>query len=249
MRTATPMMLVPRKGPTFVSNLWKSNGKMRGMPHLANLLSQFVGRVLGRKVRKPMRVISVQQHRRSSLWGPLTIALMLTLVHWQGNSVQAAEECLSCHGPGTGLTNSQGRIISLSPEALRASVHKDFGCLDCHAGAAKFPHTAKTAAASCQTCHAEAFQALASGAHAKLGKAVSSKTCIACHGDHGVVKPSSRGVQLCASCHETEVKQFRASVHGRARGHGNGDAPNCAGCHGPTHSTVAAGDPQSPVTK
>jgi len=82
-----------------------------------------------------------------------------------------------------------------------------------------------------------------------LGKPDSSQTCITCHGDHNVVKPSTRGTELCASCHEAEVKQFAASVHGRAQGRGNGDAPSCKDCHGPTHRAVTASDPNSSVSK
>src|SRR5580658_2162656 len=53
----------------------------------------------------------------------------------------AAEDCLSCHGPGTGMVNSQGKPITVNPAALAHSVHKDLGCVDCHAGAAQSGHT------------------------------------------------------------------------------------------------------------
>jgi len=45
-----------------------------------------------------------------------------------------------------------------------------------------------------------------------LGKPDNSQTCITCHGDHNVARPATRGTELCASCHEAEVKQFAASA-------------------------------------
>jgi formate dehydrogenase gamma subunit len=165
-------------------------------------------------------------------------------------SLRASDDCLSCHGASSGLTNSQGKPITVKSEALAQSVHKDFRCVDCHAGAAKLPHTAKNASASCLTCHAEVSGELDSNAHSALGKPDSSETCMACHGNaHEVRKPSARDSASCATCHETEVKQFSASVHGRARTNRNGDAPTCQSCHGPAHKVVAASASNSPVSK
>ena len=174
----------------------------------------------------------------------LPLALVLALA-----AARAEDDCLSCHAPASGLTNSRGKNITVNAAAVQKSVHKALQCTDCHAGAAKFPHTAKTASASCLSCHAEVSGDLSSGAHSMLGNPGSSQTCITCHGGHNVVQPSARGTQFCASCHEAEVKEFAASVHGRAQGRGNGDAPSCTDCHGPTHRAVPASDPKSPVSK
>ncbi len=160
---------------------------------------------------------------------------------------KAADDCLSCHATSTGLVNSKGRNITVNPEGLRASVHRDLGCVDCHAGAAKPGHTAKTAAASCLACHPDAGQQLSSSAHAALGTAQTSEACIACHGDHKVARPKEGATALCVTCHEPEVKQFSASIHGQARGRGNGDAPSCKDCHGPAHQALEASSSASPV--
>ena len=164
--------------------------------------------------------------------------------------LRASDDCLSCHAASTGLTNSQGKPITVKAEALAQSVHKSFGCVDCHAGAAKLPHTAKNASASCLACHGEVAGELAANAHSALGKPDSSKTCMACHGAaHEVVNPATRGASICASCHASEVKEFASSVHGRAHAHLNGDAPTCQSCHGPAHKVVSASAPNSPVGK
>jgi formate dehydrogenase gamma subunit len=172
------------------------------------------------------------------------LALVLALA-----AARAGEDCLSCHTPASGLTNSRGKNITVNAAAVQKSVHKALQCTDCHAGAAKFPHTAKTASASCLTCHAEVSGDLSSGAHSMLGNPESSQTCITCHGGHNVMQPSARGTQFCASCHAAEVKEFAASVHGRAQGRGNGDAPSCTDCHGPTHRAAPASDPRSTIAK
>jgi len=163
-------------------------------------------------------------------------------------ALRASDDCLACHGTSTGLTNSQGKPITVKPESLAHSVHKDLHCVDCHAGAAKQPHTAKVASASCLTCHGEVAGELANHAHSALGKPDSSDTCMSCHGNaHEVAAPVARGVNFCATCHAGEVKEFASSVHGRARKQGDTNAPGCADCHGATHQVVEASAADSPV--
>jgi len=161
---------------------------------------------------------------------------------------QSASDCLVCHGASTGLKNSQGRSIAVNPATHMKGPHSAMGCLDCHAGASAQTHNARTASASCTTCHADSAKDLASGAHAALGNPNDPQTCIACHGTNNV-KKTVAGPQFCATCHATEVEQYRNSIHGRARDHGNGDVPTCQSCHGSTHTALAATDPHSPVSK
>ena len=176
------------------------------------------------------------------------LGCFLVLLPW-GSPLHAADDCIACHGPGAGLVNSRGKAITVRADALAHSVHKDFKCVDCHAGAAKSGHTAGTAAASCLTCHEDVAAKLSSSVHAALGDPRDSSSCITCHGTHDVVKPAARGAEFCATCHATEVSQYKASIHGRAHAKLNGDAPTCQSCHGPAHQVVAAGDAKSPVNK
>jgi formate dehydrogenase gamma subunit len=161
---------------------------------------------------------------------------------------QQASDCLLCHGPSTGLKNSQGKSITVSVATHMKGVHASMSCLDCHAGAAAQSHNAKTASASCVTCHADAAKEMAIGAHAALGDPSDSQTCITCHGTGNVSREVS-GTQFCASCHSEEVRQYAASVHGRARARGNADVPSCQSCHGSAHMALAATDAKSPVNK
>jgi formate dehydrogenase gamma subunit len=161
---------------------------------------------------------------------------------------QQASDCLLCHGPGTGLKNSQGKSITVNAATHMKGVHASMGCLDCHAGAAAQSHSAKSASASCITCHADSAKEMATGAHAALGNPNDSQTCITCHGTGNVAKEVS-GTQFCATCHTAEVRQYAASVHGRARARGNADVPSCQSCHGSAHAALPATDARSPVNK
>jgi formate dehydrogenase gamma subunit len=181
-----------------------------------------------------------------------TFAKVLTLAAILLTAVavaHAGEKCLTCHVPGSGLTNSKGKDITVNGDTLKKSVHGTLGCVDCHTGAAKEGHTAKAAAASCLSCHPDAWTNLSRSAHAVLGRPESSEACISCHGAHDVATPQQRGTQLCATCHESEVTQFAASVHGREGRRGNGDAPKCSDCHDAAHKTLAASDVNSSVSK
>ena len=178
----------------------------------------------------------------------LVILCSVILFLARPGALRASDDCLVCHATSTGLTNSQGKPITVKPDSLAHSIHKDLHCVDCHAGAAKQPHTAKVASASCLTCHGEVAGELANHAHSALGKPDNSDTCMSCHGNaHEVAVPAARGANLCATCHAAEVKEFASSVHGLARKQGDTNAPSCADCHGATHQVVEASAADSPV--
>lgn len=161
---------------------------------------------------------------------------------------QKSSDCLACHGSSTGLKNSEGKSIAVNPARHMKGPHADLGCVDCHAGAAAAMHNTKTASASCITCHADAAKTMATGAHSALGDTSSSAGCIVCHGTNDARK-SVAGSEICASCHATEVRQYKTSIHGRARAHGNADVPSCQSCHGSAHAVLPASDPHSPLSK
>jgi formate dehydrogenase gamma subunit len=185
------------------------------------------------------------QHILRGIFLFLSLALVTLTPHARA---QRASGCLLCHGPSTGLKNSQGKDITVSPSTHMKGPHGTLGCVDCHAGASAPTHNTKTASASCITCHADAAKKMAAGAHAALGNPNDPQTCIACHGTDNAAKAVA-GTQFCATCHTAEVEQYRNSVHGRAQAHGNADVPTCQSCHGSAHAALPASDPQSPVSK
>jgi formate dehydrogenase gamma subunit len=177
----------------------------------------------------------------------ILLVFLLTAFFAPHARAQQATDCLLCHGPSTGLKNSQGKDITVSPAHMKGP-HATFGCVDCHAGASAQTHSVKTASASCITCHAGAAKEMTAGAHTALGNPNDPQTCIACHGTGNVVKAVA-GPQFCASCHATEVAQYRTSIHGRAQASGNADVPTCQSCHGSAHAALPSSAPQSPVSK
>ena len=217
---------------------------MRKLPHFAHSN--------GTMIAHHSKALLTQKRHTRRAWKSfgLCVALgALSALLLQAPVLRAAEDCLTCHGPETGMVNSKGKAITVKPDAIQHSVHKDLHCVDCHAGAAKTGHTAATAAASCQTCHDDVAAKLTASAHAMLGDPKDSATCIACHGVHDMAKPAARGAQLCATCHGDEVKLYSASIHGRAHAKLNGDAPTCQSCHGAAHQVVPSTDAKSPVNK
>lgn len=178
----------------------------------------------------------------------ILVLFFLTAMFVSAARAQQASDCLVCHGSSTGLKNSQGKSITVNAATHMKGAHAGMGCLDCHAGAAAQSHNAKTAAASCVTCHADAAKEMVGGAHAALGDPNDTQTCITCHGTGNVAREVS-GTQFCATCHSEEVRQYAASVHGRARARGNADVPTCQSCHGSAHAALPGSDPKSPVNK
>ncbi|HKQ61598.1 MAG TPA: cytochrome c3 family protein [Candidatus Polarisedimenticolaceae bacterium] len=96
----------------------------------------------------------------------------------------------------------------------------------------------------CLTCHAEAVDpaAFAASVHGELGL-----ECVGCHAAlAGQELPHGEKVAPvdCGTCHETEVAEYRASVHGQAREAGRTLAATCTSCHG-THDIRRSKDPES----
>ena len=71
--------------------------------------------------------------------------------------------------------------------------------------------------------------------------------CTACHADVSAQKiPHAEKLKPvnCATCHEQPVKEYAATVHGKARKDGNDVAATCTDCHG-THDILQAKNPAS----
>ena len=71
--------------------------------------------------------------------------------------------------------------------------------------------------------------------------------CSDCHSDVSADKiPHAEKLKPvnCATCHEQPVKEYSATVHGKARKGGNTVAATCTDCHG-THDILRSKDPAS----
>jgi cytochrome c553 len=128
------------------------------------------------------------------------------------------------------LVHAQGTLKEPAPGPNDA-------CLMCHGDA-----DAKAASGKRIAVDAKQFTASVHGGM--------SLPCAACHDDsafgqmpHGTVKPAQ-----CASCHEKAVKEYSATIHGRARAGGNQVAASCANCHG-THDILKSADAGSRTSR
>lgn len=98
---------------------------------------------------------------------------------------------------------------------------------------------APPATEDCLACH-DSFK------HETFKTSVHSDlACVDCHsGIQDAEHPEKLPPVNCASCHEDEVKAFRASDHR----HTLGDAPGaCLKCHGDAHAILPADDVSSPI--
>jgi formate dehydrogenase gamma subunit len=175
------------------------------------------------------------------------LLLVFALMCFQSHaSALKDSDCLDCHGDNTLFkTNSAGKAISLFVDAakLKLSAHKTNFCISCHADVtAKHPDDNKILLpVNCATCHerqTESYNASVHGLALKAGHP-DAATCRDCHDSHDLIANNSptsplyftRQAETCGKCHAQEVKDWAASVHGKAMAAGKRDAPTCTDCH------------------
>lgn len=174
--------------------------------------------------------------------------------------------------PLTGEEPATRPSLLVKPEAVRASVHAELHCVECHTDARLLPHPAKLNTATCATsCHENAAKDYALGSHSEalLAKNPLAPTCASCHGSHEILKVSDRksaqnklnSLHLCGDCHEkhapvgdpsdpkARVLGYLGSTHARAvTKAGLPMAASCADCHG-AHGVLPAKEPTSTVNR
>jgi len=167
-----------------------------------------------------------------------------------------ATTCTQCHAQieQVHVQVIEGRLWEEQPHQIPA-------CVDCHA-----PHRirrvfydAGSANANCLRCHAdEDLVGVSQGDTVSLyvneqAYALSSHAetpCAQCHAEVSPVlsRPCaaiSRPVD-CAACHEDQVGEYSAGMHGRLAAEGDPDAPVCLDCHD-NHATQSKRIPTSPT--
>jgi Cytochrome c3 len=108
---------------------------------------------------------------------------------------------------------------------------------------------------TCLACHGDQDAKRADGRSIAVAGATFAQSvhgqmglkCTDCHADVSVQKlPHAEKLKPvdCATCHATQVKEYRATVHGMARQGGNTIAATCTDCHG-VHDIKPAKDPTS----
>jgi len=166
---------------------------------------------------------------------------------WKGR-LAPNDYCLTCHSRSLTLQRPDGTAMELAVDALklRASVHPDHDCADCHTGFSKSAHPAGArergnraiaAAGTCSRCHEDKMRQAEGSVHFTLLRsgAQGAPGCADCHSAHEVA-PKERFATLagtpCRTCHAQVFAAYSGSMHGKARASGDHfDAPLCSDCH------------------
>ncbi|MEI6808676.1 MAG: hypothetical protein WCN95_08130, partial [bacterium] len=111
-------------------------------------------------------------------------------------------------------------------------------CLECHSSKGEFTTNAAGKRISLFV-DAKLFK---TSVHGEL-------SCTECHQDIKDLPHSERLAPVkCASCHESEGKEYSGSIHGMSKAMGASAAAGCVDCHG-NHAILKVKDPESPVFK
>ena len=177
-----------------------------------------------------------------------------------------AVDCSSCHTDQVAAWQN-----SLHAKAAKAGIARGAKCTDCHGPAHEIlPSTdrnSRTNRASipktCSGCHAQKFVMEKAGlsaqsaisykasVHGQASAHGNSKAavCTDCHDWHAVLPANDpiSGIfkfnvgHTCGECHPSIAAEYSRSVHGKALGRGNWNAPICTDCHG-IHTIARASD-------
>ena len=158
------------------------------------------------------------------------------------------EFCLRCHSRSVTATRPGGETYSIRVDEakLKASVHPDHECVDCHADFSTTAHPSAAAGRrshavdstrACAGCHAEKMRQAEGSIHFTLLRsgAEGAPGCTDCHSAH-TVAPKERYATLtgtpCRGCHQEIFAAYAGSMHGVALSSGSHlDAPLCSDCH------------------
>jgi hypothetical protein len=165
------------------------------------------------------------------------------------SGVTPNDYCLGCHARAMTMKLAGGETLALQVDGakLKASVHPNHACTDCHGGFSKSAHPsaasgsrrdrAVAAARVCARCHADKLKQVEGSVHYTLLRSGAQGVpgCVDCHSAHEVA-PTERFATLagtpCRGCHAKIFEAFSGSMHAKVRTAGEHlDAPLCSDCH------------------
>jgi predicted CXXCH cytochrome family protein len=178
------------------------------------------------------------------------------------------DACFRCHGRQAGsfsvVVDGQQRSTFVDEAVYDASQHGELACTSCHLGFKSGPHTADQTRdwlvtaelTACRNCHADVFAMYRGSFHGDLvfGKSGgNAPVCADCHEAHDILPPGTPAFRasidaLCARCHESALKTYLGSYHGKAFFLGDAKTAVCTDCHG-GHRILPPSDPASTVSK
>ncbi len=144
--------------------------------------------------------------------------------------------CVDCH------TDVKSLVHEAPPKKITcAQCHADAQTAYAHSTHALTAKSGKTAAASCEDCHAGPHEILAvDDTKSPVNHTNIPITCGRCHGQKFLMESNGQSAQPFLS--------YQESVHGRAIEKGSLKAAVCTDCHG-AHEIIPANDSKSPIYK
>jgi cytochrome b subunit of formate dehydrogenase len=169
------------------------------------------------------------------------------------SATNQVKNCGQCHA-----SMMEGYLGSVHARALLVSgLNSAPACSDCHGSHDIQRHDAKGARSShakspetCGSCHEGILNVWKDSAHGALWqKGKDGPVCSTCHQAHAVTDPTTLRARdemphECGNCHDTLLKTFHDSFHGKASSVGRAQAATCSDCHTP-HQNLSASDPRS----
>lgn len=168
----------------------------------------------------------------------------------QGKGFTSEEHfCLKCHERDMVLRFQNGETVSLrvDPSLLKASMHSNISCSDCHFGFSSDEHPQRTfrtkrdfviaSSETCRRCHFDKYTKTMEGIHYSMLSQgnLNAPVCTDCHGGHAIphmVKEKTFIAKRCQRCHAEVYETYAKSVHGNALfNEQNQDVPICIDCH------------------
>ena len=160
-----------------------------------------------------------------------------------------SDYCVKCHTQSRNIIFRNGEKVSLAVDEadLRASVHNELSCSDCHFGFSSNEHPERTfrtrrdfavaSSQTCRRCHFDKYSETLESIHfAQLNQGnLKAPVCTDCHGSHSIQKGRTEkllSAKRCEKCHQAIFGAYAASVHGKAlTDENNQDVPICVDCH------------------
>ncbi len=169
---------------------------------------------------------------------PVLIALFAVVFPATARA-QSNEDCLMCHEDPEAVGERGGHEVSvfIEPTSFTASVHGEFGCIDCHMDldGVELPHDEELEPVDCAMCHDDVAEVFASGPHRKWAEDPLSPAaaCVRCHGAHDVMPPPDPSLPtgpeasavMCGTCHGKQARAVERGIHGGEQG------AACFSCH------------------
>jgi DnaJ-class molecular chaperone len=153
------------------------------------------------------------------------------------------------------MDSIHGRAVTRSGLLVSAN------CSDCHGSHGIRPRTDPASRvfranipATCGSCHAGIQKVYAESIHGRTAGAGGepAAVCTDCHSAHQIRRVEATPWQLdvireCGTCHQSELRTYRETFHGKVTELGFTRVAKCADCHG-SHAILPASDPRSTVS-